>query len=163
MIDSYSWNIGNWILRRLPNKRRTVINTSWLKALLFPLQEVSNDFSARCQDWDFRIKYNSQQKVLSYLLNQLFDPTLARIRVVTTSDITPPTIIYDDQENPDAPILYDDAESLIHIVLYDEDEVDSNYDFKVIVPAALSSNEARIKAWVERYRLGSKRFTIIYE
>lgn len=163
MITDYSWDIESWINRRLHKKRRTVKHIAWLNALLSPLQTIANEFSSKCQEWDFRIKYSSQQKVLASLLNKIFDPSLARIRVVTITDLMPPVILYDDIENPDHPIVYDEDEGIQGPILYDEDEMDSAYDFKVIVPASLSGSENRIRAWVERYRIGSKNYTIIYE
>lgn len=163
MISSYSWNIENWITRYLRKKRRTTINIAWIKTLLSPLQEKADEFAAKTIDFDFRIKYNSQQKVLESLLNTLFDPSLKRIRIVTTTDIMPPVIIYDDTENPDHAIIYDESEAIDGPILYDQDEIDANYDFRIMAPAALSGQESKILAWVERYRIGSKKYTIIYE
>lgn len=163
MIGNYSWNIANWVPRMLPLKRRTEFTIAWLVACLSGVQVLVNDFSTKCQEWDFRVLYNSQQKVLSALLNKLFDATSKRIRVETIADIIPPMIVYHDSELPEAPVVYFDSESApMDVIINHDSESASALDFRVFVPSALSGLEEQIKAWINRYVLADKQYEIIY-
>ena len=163
MISDYAWNIENWIPKRLPLKRRTAITIAWLKACLSGVQSLAYQFNVKCQEWDFRVKYNSQQKVLASLLNKLFDPTSKRIRVETISDLTHPVVLYFDSEIPEASDIYFDSETDPEddiLTFISEDAAQK--DFRVFVPTALSSSEEQIKAWIRRYILADKQYEIIY-
>lgn len=163
MISDYSWNIGNWIPRRLPFKRRTDIAIAWLKALLSPLQEKADEFSTACTDWDYRVMYSSQQKVFAALLNKQFDSTSKRIRVETVSDLISPVVLYHDTELPEASVLYHDSETEPEPVIINHDSEDAAaVDFRVFVPTSLSGIEDRIMAWVNQYKLADKQYEIIY-
>lgn len=163
MISDYSWNIGAWIPRRLPFKRRTDITISWLKAQLAPLQEKADEFAAKCTDWDFRVKYNSQQKVLASLLNKLFDPTSKRIRVETVSDLIGAVVLFHDTELPEASVIYHDSETEpVPVIINHDSETAAAVDFRVFVPTSLTGDEDRIRAWINQYKLADKQYEIIY-
>lgn len=160
MLD-FNWNISSWLNKVLPKERKTTINVSWLNALLSPIQTMADTFATKCLDWDFKIKYNSQQKILEGLLNKLYDSSLRRIRVETIADLAPPVILYHDAEEPTGPVLYFDGESADGPILMHDGE-ESAYDFRVLVPTSLTSSEAQIKSWINRYKLADKTYIIIY-
>lgn len=158
---NYNWNISNWINKLLPIERKTVINHSWIKALLSPVQTLQDEFSAKCTDLDFKVKFSSQQQVLAGMLNLLFDSTLKRIRIETIADLAPDAVLIFDSEGTEGAVIYFDSESPDGAAIYFDDE-ESLYDFNVYIPTALSVSEAKIISWINRYKLADKTFQIIY-
>ncbi len=163
MITDYSWNIENWVPRRLPFKRRTTITIAWLVALLTGVQTVANEFAFKCQEWDFRVMYNSQQKVLASLLNKLFDTAAKRIRVETIADLFEPVIMYYKSELPETPVIYYKSEGMPNPpIIYYKSEIAAQLDFRVFVPTSLSGIEEQIRSWINRYNLADKQYEIVY-
>ncbi|MCO5253347.1 MAG: hypothetical protein M9892_03160 [Bacteroidetes bacterium] len=166
MIRSYAWNLKNWLWRYLPSRRRREDVVALHYVFLAPQQQLADDLANRSADWDFRIKYSSQQGVLASLLNRLFDPVEKRIKVQTIADLAPEVVIYHDGEvDPLPQVLYHDGENEDYNspILYHDSETDGFPDYRVVVPAALSGEEDRIRAWVARYNLADKIFVVEYE
>ena len=164
MIRSYAWNLKNWLWRYLPARRRREDVVALHYALLAPQQQVVTEFANKAAVLDFRIKYSSQQEVLKSLLNKLFDPAEKRIKVQTIGDLAPEVVVYFDAEVELLPqVLYFDNEVDNAPVLYHDSETDGFADYRVVIPSALSAEEAWIRAWVARYNLADKIFVIKYE
>jgi hypothetical protein len=164
MISNFSWNIKTWLSRFLFPRRRkpTPLALTW--AILSPLQAIVDDFAARAIVWRFTVQYNSQQAVLASMLNKLFDPTDLRIRVVTTGDLTPPVVIFQDNEfDPQPDFIYHDGEDVGNVIIYHQAELDALPDYIVYVPTSLTAEEPRIRGWINRYNLADKNYQIIYE
>lgn len=129
-----------------------------------PFKNFLNDFAAFRAETDLKVQYSSSQLSLQTLLNKLFDSTLERIRIETTSDII--SIEYGylvDEVAPIATYYYLISETApIEFDYLGSEIIAKAYSFEVRVPAALNTAEtiSKIAAWVNYYRLTSKTFTI---
>jgi hypothetical protein len=166
MIRNYTWNIKSWLARYLPFRRRTEEPLALQWVFLAPLQDLADELADKAVVLDFQIKYSSQQKVLEGLLNRLFDPANNRIKVQTISDLVPDVVLYFDNElEPFPQVLYFDGETMAFDapILYHDSEEEAMADYRVIVPASLSGDEAKLRAWINRYNLADKNYIIEYE
>ena len=159
----YDWNIRKWIEQMLPFFFRKVWLIAFIYSMLAPLQALFDDFIAYKKTIEQKLKYNSQQIVLTNLLNNIFDNSSRRIRIETSNDKL--TNEYD--------YLIDDAGADTGFDFMIVDGVDAEYsymladyvsdiDFTVYVPISLSASEAQIKARIDFYLLASKKYSINY-
>lgn len=135
-----------------------------LDSIAEPFKNFLNDFAAFRAETDLKVQYSSSQLSLQTLLNKLFDNTLERIRIETTTDIIP--VEYDYLTDETAPLatyyfLFGETAPLEFDYLGAEILANA-YSFEVRVPAALNTPEtiSKIAAWVNYYRLTSKTFII---
>ena len=128
-------------------------------ALLKPLQDLNDIFSAWADKIKVKLIYNSQTIYLEKILNDLFDSTLRRIEVITTirsleimmTNLTEgltPIYIFNASEGISEPYIFNGSESF-------------DYDFEVRIPSELSALSDRITAQVNDLKLSEKRFKII--
>ena len=162
---NYNWDIVKWIKLVLGSLWRT--NRALLmKCLLQPIIRMYNEFIAVMDDINNRTKYNSSQKVLTALLNKLFDPTLKRIYIDTVAD---DTTVYYQPLSTETPVGYEMirqvniADGITTGIQYELNiaEFVTIVDFIVYVPAALTAQQSTITAWVNYYRFASLTFKII--
>lgn len=159
---SYTWNIRSYIERNLPIKRRQEKFIAWLYSLLSPLEYLAGDYFVLKRNIDFKTKYNSQQKVLESLLNQLFDSTLNRITVDTYSDAYAPQFMYYKTEGTNPKFQYFRTESVpADYIRFRAESVNLRL-FNVNVPSALSTEEVAIKSWLDTLKLAGTRYEIVY-
>lgn len=163
-MRNYAWNIRNWLGRIIGRRRNSEEFLSFAFCLLKPVQDLADELASESVRWRRNILYSSQQGVLQSLLNQIFDPTEKRIKVVTIADLVPDVIIYHDGEvEPIEQLLYFDVESESSPIVYQDGETDGLADYKIIVPVLLNSEESKIVFWVNRYNLADKKYQIEYE
>jgi hypothetical protein len=134
-----------------------------MNAIGISFQSIIDDFNSFRSEMDFKTKYSSEQLSLQTLLNKLFDPTLERIRIETTSDIKP--LYYQFNSAEPAPYKYGlfASESTSADFEYSASELlDSAASFQVRIPAAIDTpaNRSKIASWVNYYRLHSRTFII---
>ncbi|KAB2918675.1 MAG: hypothetical protein F9K23_00630 [Bacteroidetes bacterium] len=158
----YLWNIRDWIERVLPYFLRDAKNIAWLYVLLNPVETLHGFFLSTAGELDYKLKYNSQQKVLAALLNNVFDDTLRRIYIVTNSDGSPVYYLYKIVEGEPPLYVYKTSESASPRYVYTIPEQIVSGQFTVYVPAALSVSESLIIARVNYYKLAGTTFTIKY-
>lgn len=160
----YLWNILTWAKHELPYEVRKPTHVAWVQALLKPLSDLHAAFLIYRDATIKKMRYNGQTCILQELLNDLFDPTLRRIIVLTTYDIKLPEYIYTQAEN--TPLyVYTQAEytggtnTAPQYYLQLWSELGVQYDF--IVQAAAGSLTAdqitRLKATVRYYKLAGKK------
>jgi hypothetical protein len=122
-------------------------HVSWLKALITPIIRMHNSFLSYKQSVDFDLKVNSQTVKLKWGLNQLFDSALSRITIV-------------DNANNQADFIFLASENA---PLYLPNFLNSNeYEFEVQVPVSLIGFDAQIRAFLNTYKLPSKRYIVTY-
>ncbi|MFN8322171.1 MAG: hypothetical protein U0T74_05885 [Chitinophagales bacterium] len=160
---NFNWNIDTWGVNETPEEIRKEPWLSFVKALLYPVKYLYDLFLPYRAETLKKMRYNSQTIILENLLNDLFDNTLRRIRVITTYDIVGPIYLYEDVE--DKPIwIYDESEytadpNLVRVWLYENSELGVLYDFIVeAAPGSLTDEQiVRLKATVNYYRLAGKK------
>jgi hypothetical protein len=119
-----------------------------LRAFLSPLIGLHNRFVSFKTDVDFQLKVNSQVCKLAWGLNERFDSILRRIRIIDNANNQIDYIFLDSENRP----------------LYLPNFLGSNeYEFEVRCPLSLKGVEKDIKAFLNIYKLPSKRYIITYE
>lgn len=141
----------------LPVHMRQPRMLATVKSLVAPLYVVQRLFLAYREEIIYKLNHNGQVCYLRGVLNDTFDMTERRIRVM-------------DNVKNEFLILYKREEmksvSLGQELLARRDSVmEDQLDFIVKVPAVLNTvdQEARIKSIVNFYKLAGKRYRINYE
>ena len=120
---------------------------AWLHALLSPVKLVHNRLlSFRVEKVD-DIATTGQVATLRYKLNRRFDPSLRRFDIVDGAD-TPFIYIYTSGENQ--PFYLPDFTT------------GNDADFIVQAPFDLQGSTAAIRAFLNRYKIASKRWKIVW-
>jgi hypothetical protein len=85
-------------------------------------------------------------------------------KVIYIGDGNIPDEVYIFQEEePDEPIWLDDLDNGEELYLFTQEELNEQYsDFTVVAPAALSSQESRIKRLVDYFKMAGKKYKIEY-
>lgn len=153
----FNWNIDDIPRQELPPHRQEPERLAYLKALLKPIKTLYNSFVSYRRVTIKKLRYNGQTIILQNYLNDLFDPTLRRIRILTVFDLDMPLYVGLDSE-PDPVYLGLNSEpSPLYLGLNSE----TGYLFHFIVEAATGSLTAqqivRLKAVVNYYRLAGKK------
>lgn len=154
----------------LPVNERTPVRFAWLKALVSPAKYIYKLFAKFRSATNYNLAHNGQVCHLETVLNDVFDRTYRRIKVVD-SPIHYPLYIYLEPELKAVPIeLASEIGSgimppplLDPTALWKDSELeDINAMFLVLVPTALVFSEIRMSALIDEYRLVSKnKYTIV--
>lgn len=149
----YSWNIPKWVAMYLPYILRAPNRIGLAISLLSGIQFFYTQFNVFRAFVYLRIKYNSQQIVLAYLLNKVFEST--SIRVNTLSDASAVVYAFGDT----IPLGYELQYSKISAPVYAADGA-PRLQGEIIAPASLISKEGELKAWVDYVVFADKNYTI---
>mgnify|MGYP003139376790 CR=1 FL=1 len=142
---------------------RKVKNIAWLWSLCSPIQYLHSSLIAEKLRLENETRYNCQQMLLSYMLNESFgfDPFEKRIQVITPDTSYIRTLAYRQTEGQ--PILQayhsNDGEDITPAYMIEDF---SNFNFIVRVPADLSGLETSIKAVVDKYKFAGYDYSIVY-
>jgi len=163
MIKDFNWDIRDWIERTIWRKWRQTAFVAWVYSLLKPLETLSLDLKAKSLHYRRIIQHNSQQMVLSGILNEVFDSVSQRIRVETVADQEIRLYIRKLSEGiPPKVFIRLNSEVFDKVYIRYANET-SGGAFIVYVPSSLMAKEDEIKAWVDYFKLADKQYTIIYE
>lgn len=146
-------NIKKLAVLLLPIRRRVLFNIYFIWAFLEPINDIYYWWVQFRKDNLYKLSHNGQICYLRAVLNDRFDPVLRRI-VITGSQRYEKEYIYTVAERKDRYL------GAIYL-RQDSDYEDNGADFLVLVPAELLDNENyEMKALIDLYRLGSKRYKI---
>lgn len=81
MTNRYNVNVGKLANQLLPMCLRGGRVKAFVKALVAPLADIKESFSAYREETDYRLTHNSQICYLRAALNDKFDPLLRGIRI----------------------------------------------------------------------------------
>lgn len=140
----------------------------WLQVLLKPLEEVNGYFNLNRKDSIYKVTHNGQVYSLQAVLNDKYDNTERRIRIVDYF-IRELIYIYPEADNKPVYIYPEDAIDVDPVYIFDEsifDEVE--LDFVVLIPIEykpldaqeLNILEIQIRSLINYYKLASKRYSI---
>lgn len=162
-MSKYNINFASLARALLPSVMRTAVKmASILRAIVKPLQTLNNRFNLLRTQTDYQVLFDSRVIYMEKLLNDFFDTSLRRIYIGDGSLIPRPEFIYNVVENRPPVFIYNEAEAQPPVYLRNRAESISAIDFIVYVPLAILTpeNAQQIRAWVNRYRLAGKRFSI---
>lgn len=163
---SYKVNIKRLALIVLPTWLRRPLVGAILYAGVKPLVRLIHELRTYRMATRYRLRHNGQVCKLRGVLNDEFDPELRRITIEdadsSVNNIEASTIFCRQLERWAMVPLRCNGPLLIHREGFSGT---SGYDFWVNVPEELRSpqSETRMKAIINKYKLASKRYTIIYK
>lgn len=144
----YSVNWNKLIRRSIPYPLRKDKLLAYVRALITPLFLTFDAFSRFRDRVELELAITGQVRILRYHLNNSFDPADRRIRI---EDDVAVQQVYVFLESENRPLYLPKFLS------------GSSVDFVVYLPVALQSLEASIRAFLDKYKLVTKRYRIIYE
>ncbi len=148
----------NTIIRQiLPPFKRSQSILEYLRAAVHPLIELHQNFLEQRQKTLEYLAYNSQVIYLERLLNQVFNNGNTGIYISDAVQFDYWFLYNNAEQHPQ--YLYNTSENQ-PVFLYNEQEFDTNYDFIVWVPTAVTFNINRMRALINRYKLAGKRYDI---
>lgn len=166
---NYNWNILTWINNMLPVRLQKPNRIGIIATLIANIkQSTGTDNTLYNQFVEFmlycrlRTRYNIQQGSLQALLNKIFDPSLNRIYLVTTSDIIVTPYGQDAEENTEVVYGKEAGDSFETAYAYTDEDYENAYDGYVYIPAELEPKEAEIRTWIDYNIFLSKRYRINY-
>lgn len=166
-IYNVSWNV---IADEFPLMAlRKPLVRIFTRALVLPFQMLHIDFLNYREKSLYRIGHNSQICYMEAVLNDLFDNSLRRIRIVNVA-FKEPIYFYEPEENRDV-LFYEPGDDRPVFFREPEDFAGEGVDFVVCVPPVLQpGSEAaelayltRMGAQIEFYKLYSKNYKIVWE
>ncbi len=143
----YSLNWNRFIDWLLWSANRKPIEQAWLHALLAPVKLAHNRLLGFRSEKTDEIATTGQVATLRYKLNRRFDPALRRITIEDGIE-TPFVYIFTEAENKP---LYLPAFT-----------TGSDEDFVVKVPSDLLGSLVAIRSFVNKYKLASKRWKLVW-
>ena len=146
----YSINFETLINWMLPSSLKKVGMIAWLKALLSPVVLLHTQFTNFVISTQYDINITGQVRSLEYHLNRLFWPSGGSSSIYISDGMSGSTVfIFLESENNPVylPVFVSGASA----------------DFVVHVPNSLESDKVAIRAFIDRYRLPSKRYELLFD
>lgn len=148
----YKVNVDRLTELLVPTFLRKQKHLAWLRMLHFPIIKVVDDFNFRRDETLYNLKHNGQVCYLRKVLNDRFDISQRRIKIIDGNQFKRKYIYTDGEQKPQylgVMFLRDDA-----------DYEDTSVDFIVQVPLKLVYNDYEMKALIDFYKLAGKRYKI---
>ncbi len=154
-------NLLVWLLLSFQMRKPKI--AAFIFSLVSPLKSLHFKWRKYREDNLYNLQHNGQVCYLRKALNDQFDPTLRRIRIgaATRRDTV---YIFKENEEQNEPHAYtEDEDGTIWIFTEGETE-DGGADFVVYVPTDIvSRQDYELRALIDFYKLGGKRYIIITE
>jgi hypothetical protein len=145
-----------WLLPPQLRKSNTLL---LLLAWTMPIRSLYDSFQRFLADKLYRLNHNSQVCYLRAVLNDQFDRFNRRIQIV---DFVGKQRIYFWPESDKRDVDF----SITKYFWADADYADSGVDFTVLIPANVATTPgemARIRSFIDEYKLAGKNYNIVYE
>lgn len=157
----YRFDVDRWIIQQLPPILRRPAVYAFLRALLFPLKQLLQSFTAYREAIDRQLSYNAFEIYLEKWLNDVLffpagtiyitDEVLPIVALSLQSEGNDPVYMSNADEDPATPLqLYSTPPDMII------------GEFIVHVPTGLSDEQlAIIRQWVDYYKFAGTQYRII--
>ncbi|HTF18166.1 MAG TPA: hypothetical protein VK658_08850 [Chryseolinea sp.] len=165
MQQIYRYNLSKLVKRLTPPRWRNPTNLNWYETLLSGINYSQDRFNAFKDQALVELSYNGQTIYMEKMLNDRYDPSLRRIIIQHEQNNS--AYWYVEGEGQAPVYLYTEPETgATQSFLYIEGEnstgLPDGIDFVVKAPVSLTSQEVRMKADVNKYKLAGKQFEIIF-
>jgi hypothetical protein len=164
----YGINFKALINQYLPPLLRKPVRLSLYDSFCQPLKDLHDEFLQLIETIDYDLKYTSETICIEAKLNELFDPILKRIYIITNDDLVDATYIYGRSEviqEGEVEWLYSRSETVpADDVIYEfgRDEEQIINDFTVHVPSSvLSSSEPKLIFETNKYKAAGLQYNIV--
>lgn len=141
----------------MPTELRKPRLLALILAMVSPIVRLHGLFLVYRAATFYDLEHNSQVCRMQAVLNDEFDNTDRRIRIVDGPGEDPLYLFQPDELKP--VFLYQPSENQ-SVTLWQEQETIAGADFKILVPAAVAFDPVRMRALTDRYCLPSKDYTI---
>ncbi|MFV0231792.1 hypothetical protein OBK30_01855 [Empedobacter falsenii] len=152
----YKINFNKLVVQLMPTFLRQPRMIAFISLFSAELRDLHNAWLIKKSQDETWLQHNSQVCYLRKILNDEFDDLERRIKITDGQ-------LYDRQ------YVYTLGEKKPKylgkiFIRQNTDYADTGIDFFVIVPVEINieQNKYKLEAWVNRYRLASKRYKIIY-
>ena len=158
----YRFDLEALVTGLLPHLLRRPVLRAYLVALLTPLADSYGRFVSFTARTRRELSYNGQTLSFQRALNDLFDPVLARIRLINSDASIESVYINFVAEGEEPRYTKFAAEAPPHFVLYSQEEVANQTGFVVRCPASLRPREAALRARISQLKLAMVKYRIQY-
>lgn len=141
----------------LPTFLRGKVMIGFIQSLLSPVIRIHDSWTSRRSEQNYRLTHNGQVCYLRKVLNDAFDPTLRRIRIVDGSTYRRQYIYTSAEQQP---------KYLGKVYLRQSgDYADTGVNFRVLLPVGFDLNAVvhQMNSIIDYYKLVSKRYKIQYD
>lgn len=152
----YNINFNRLVVQLMPTFLRQPRMIAFISLFSAELTKLHNAWLIKKSQDETWLQHNSQVCKLRKILNDEFDDIERRIKIT-------------DGQFYDRQYVYTLGEKKPKylgkiFIRQNTDYADTGIDFFVVVPVEINieQNKYKLKAWVNRYRLASKRYKIIY-
>jgi hypothetical protein len=161
---TFEWNIEKWIEEMIPAPIRMRRIKDYIVSMMSPLNSIYIEFKGLRAELKKKLRFNGQVIVLENLLNDRFDVTLRRIRIITTFDLFRKKYIGQTWENRPLWIGQIFENQPQYIGQWIEYQNNTGADFTVEVPEGVYSISEliMIKELVKYYKLAGKKAKFIF-
>lgn len=156
----YRFDTDRWIIHQLPPVLRRSGVYAFLRALLFPLKELMQSFTAYREAAVLQLSYNAFEIYLQKWLNDVFFYEYDDI-YITDEELPVPTLSF--QSEGDDPVYMTGAseDPAVALELYSSPPDDKIGAFVVHVPAAMTAADiAVVEQWVDYYKFAGTQYRI---
>lgn len=162
---TFNWSINSWVKTMIPAAIRKQSLTDYVLVLISQLISVYTDFINLRAILKKKMRFNGQVIVLENLLNDTFDNSIRRIRIITLEDLLRKKYIGQTIENK--PLWIGQPSELYpqYIGQWIEYMNQTGFDITVEVPSGVYTTEQllQIKKLTNTYKLAGKRAKFIYQ
>ncbi len=158
----YRFDLPALIAGTLPHLLRQPKLKAYLNALLAPLAALYSSFQVLQARAARELSYNGQTLSFQRALNDLFDPVLARIRIVSSDASYESIYVNFVAEQETAKYTKFTTEPPPFLMLYTGIEEANQVGFVVRCPASLRPQEAALRARIQQLKLALVKYRIQY-
>ena len=155
-------NLTPYFWRTTNDGNEAKMLANW-RAMIKPVQDVSDDLlTLQTETVDF-LQYTGQHKVLEEYLNNLYDNTLRRIFITENNlSVVDPNLYQTVETDPVPLALYQTGEVVISsLTLFQTGEASSGANFTVNIPSTITYDTNVITAQLRNYVEAAKTFDFV--
>lgn len=168
-MQIYNLNFKKLAVLLLPTFLRRERLQAFVRVLVAPVQSLHNKLMQFRERSLYQVQHNCQIIYLEAVLNDAFDPTFRRIRILN-SVFREPLYFYEPEQNLE--VYFYEPDNQMPTYFYDVgDFAGDGFDFVVFVPPDLQPQTqqeeqamlTKMRGLVDYYKLYSKNYTIKWE
>jgi len=158
----FNFNIKKHVARLTPPFWRTAFQLGWLESLLSPLKTVNESFVSWVTSKRVELTYNGQTIHLERMLNDIFDSSLRRIKIIHSTDLRDYDYFFSEEQPGDYDYFFSELQPARYSWFTFEFALTETQGFRVTVPAELASLEDQIKGQILIYKIATIQYELNY-
>ena len=151
----------NKLVRKLtPPFLRKEKTTLWMRVLFTSIKVVYSNLLVYRDQKEYELSITSQTIVLESHLNDLYDDTQRRIKIIHADPQSEFDYFESEGQSADFDYFESEGESARYLYFIGENTGGIASDFIVVIPISLAALESQIAAVVNKYRLAGAEFAV---